>query len=469
MPIQDVCELEPLTDIETEHAIQALQRQSSSNHISSTTTGSLFFGPASPSPGVQLIFPNPATPTADIQPAATDIQLNVSSPAMPVLEPQVYNSAAQQPDNQHLSPYPETLYPPCDPYPLAPVLSPQLPFSSYIMEPHSPYSEPPVLSPQQYTPDESVEGVVCGMDTPLLPSLAVTNTGVMGSNQEDNLVFSGIMCSSNGLKCDKLVSRRSRSLSRQSSTAPNPKKRCRSASPDLSQSKRTRFTVDFGYSCKWTEHNHKSAKQKSDTVLKSDSSLFFDKDSCQILQSCPNINSFSTSTTKTVGLKHTFTAFCVPAVQNSTQAPYQIDILTHGSTTVTDRGSSKIFDPPHQFSNNKSHSVFSSQDSQRSLSHSTSVCIESALIPDLATLAPSSDSDWDCDLLSRLCPTSATPSVPTEQICDLDKELLHRPCNRMHNSSYESRLHIALQPSTAAEMDPSAFSRTVVQIVEVQH
>lgn len=120
---------------------------------------------------------------------------------------------------------------------------------------------------------------------------------------------------------------------------------------------------------------------------------------------------------------------------------------------------------------NKNH-----QDSQRSLSHSTSVCIESALIPDLATLSPSSsDSDWDCHLLSRLDTTSAAPPSPTGQNCELDKELLHRPCNWMHDTSYESRLHTALQPATPAtslcgeEMDPSVFSRTVVQIVEVQH
>ncbi|GLD62898.1 uncharacterized protein AKAME5_001456800 [Lates japonicus] len=80
------------------------------------------------------------------------------------------------------------------------------------------------------------------------------------------------------------------------------------------------------------------------------------------------------------------------------------------------------------------------------------MCIESGLIPNLATLSPlsSSDSDWDCELLSRLGPTSATPLLPAEQSCELDKDLLHRPCTWMHDTSYESRLHTVLQPSNPA-------------------
>ncbi len=512
LPFQDVCELEPLTDVETEHAIQALQRQGSSFNalISSPTRGPFSSVPASPSPEVQIPIPSPATPPADIQPftANVDCQLpdghpNASSPAMPVLdvEPQVHDSASQQPDTQHLSPCPDTPCPSPDPYSLPPVLSPQVPYPSYVMEPHCLYSEPPVLSPQWYPAEEAVEGHTCEMDTaesvsqsvpavavpisaPLLPSVALTNAeGVKASNQESLSGFSGIVCSTNGLECATLFSRRSRSLPRQSATTPNPKKRCRSASPEHSRSKKRRVTVNFGYTVSWTEQGRKSAKPESDIMVKQEGCLLFDKVSCQVIQSSPNPKVSSTCAVETLGLKQTFTMFCVPTVQNFTQAPNQMDILGHGSTGVVNQPSwplsskAKTFDPPLQLPNDKSHSTFSSQDSQRSLSHSTSVCIESALIPDLATLSPSSsDSDWDCDLLSRLGPTSAAPPSPSEQGCELDKELLHRPCTWMHDTSYESRLHTVLQPPAPAsslvcgeEMDPSAFSRTVVQIVEVQH
>ncbi|XP_044033563.1 uncharacterized protein dbf4b [Siniperca chuatsi] len=512
LPIQDVCELEPLTDVEMEHAVQALQRQGSSSfiaHISSPTSGSLSSGPASPSPGLQFPIPSPATPPADIQPFITnpDCQLpdshrRASSPAMPVLdaEPQAHDPVSQQPDTQHLSPCPDTQCPSPDPYSLPPVLSPQVPYHSYIMELYCSNSEPPVLSPQRYTAEEAVEGHTCEMDTAesvsqsvpavtlpistqLLPSVALTNAeGVKGSNQESLSGFNGLTCSTNGFECAALYSRRSRSLPRQSATAPNPKKRCRSASPEHSRSKRRRITVKFGYSGSWTEQGHKSPKPESDIMAKPEGCLLFDKVSSHILDSCPNPKVSSTCTVETLDLKQTFTVFCVPTIQNFTQAPNQMDILSNGSTSVADQPSwplsskAKIFDPPLEFANDKSHSAFSSQDSQRSLSHSTSVCIESALIPDLAMISPSSsDSDWDCELLSRLGPTSAAPLSPTEQSCELDKELLHRPCIWMHNTSYESRLHTVLQPSTPAtslcgeEMDPSVFSRNVVQVVEVQH
>ncbi|KAA8581525.1 hypothetical protein FQN60_003106 [Etheostoma spectabile] len=185
-----VCELEPLTDAETEHTVQALLRRGSSfNNISSPIGGPLSSDPARPSPGVQFPVPNPpATPSTDIQPFTTntDCQLPDShphalSPAMPVsdVEPQAHNSASQQPDTQHFSPCPDT---PClspDPYSLPPVLSPQVPYAFHIVEPHCPYSEPPVLSPQPYTTEEVVEAHPCEMDTAemciesaLIPDLA---------------------------------------------------------------------------------------------------------------------------------------------------------------------------------------------------------------------------------------------------------------------------------------------------------
>ncbi|XP_045924197.1 protein DBF4 homolog B [Micropterus dolomieu] len=489
LPIQDVCELEPLTDVETEHAVQALQTQGSVfiEHISSPTRGPLSSGPANPSPD---------TPPADIQPFITNPDCllpgsyhRASSPAMPVLdvEPQPYDPVSQQPDTQHVSPSPDRPCPSPDPYFLPPVLSPQVPYPPYIMEPYCLYSEPPVLSPQHYTAEEAVEGLMCEMDTavsvsqsvpavtipistPLILSVALSNEeGVNGSNQESLLGFSGIICPTNGLQCSALYPRRSRSLPRQSATAPNPKKRCRSASPEHSQYKRRRITAKCSYSGSWTKHGHNTAKLESDIMAKPEDCLLCDKISCQIIQSFPYQKDSSTCSVETLCVNETFTTFCVPTAQNFTRAPNQLDILPLFSKA-------KIFDPPFHFPNNKSHSTFSSQDSQRSLSHSTSVCIESALIPDLATLSPSSsDSDWDCDLLSRLGPALDAPLSPTVQSYELDKDLLHRPCTWMHDTSYESRLHNALQPSTPTtslcgeEMDPSAFSRTVVQIVEVQH
>ncbi|XP_037610336.1 uncharacterized protein dbf4b [Sebastes umbrosus] len=464
-----ICELEPLTDAETEHAVQDLQRQVSSFNIHSLTKGPLSSGPASPS---QFPIPNPpATPPVDIQPFCElpDSHTPALSPAMPVLdaEPQAYNSASQQPDTQHL--------PPCsDPYSLPPVLSPQVPYTSYIMEPHS---EPPVLSPQRYAAEEAVEGHTCEMDTAesashsaldlisttLFPSVALTNAeGVKGSNQERE-----ITCSTSGLKCATLLSRRSRSLPRQSATAPNHRKRCRSASPEHSRSKRRRITAEFGSSGSWNEQGQIPAKPANDIMAKPEGCLLFDKVSCQIRQSCPNPKVSPTCTEETLGSKQTFTMYCVPAVQNFTHAPNKMDILGHGSTDHPSRP--QTCDPPLLFPYHKSHSTFSSQDSQRSLSHSTSVCIEPALIPDFAMLSTSSsDSDWDCGLLSRLGPTSAAPLSPAEQSCD--KERLHMPCTWMHDTSYESRLHTVLQPSApATSLDPSAFSRTVVPIVEVQH
>lgn len=414
---------------------------------------------------------------------------------MPVLdvEPQAHNLACQLPDNHHLSPFPETPCTSCDPYPLAPVLSPQVPYSSYTVEPHSSYSDLPILSPQKYREEKLVEEVLSQMhmaesltesfspekvpiSTPPLPLIPVANAEEL--NQEDPLVFSGIICSSDCLDCDKCSSSRSQSFSQQSATALNPKKR-HGASPENSWSKRRRLTVEFGSSCRWTEQGHISAKPDRDIMPKPEDCLSHQKMSCLN----PIVSTtYDTSTVETLVSKQTFSTFCVPAVQNFTQAPHQISSLCHDGTSVADQQSwpqsstAKTFDYPLQFRSNKCHSGFSSQDSQRSLSHSTSVCIESALIPDLATLSPSSsDSDWDCNLLSRMGPTSTTPLSPTEQSCELDKELLHRPCTWMHNTSYESRLHTVLEPSTPAaslcgeDMDPSAFSRTVVQIVEVQH
>lgn len=489
LPIEDFCDLEPLSDIEMVDAVRALQRERSPQ-ISSPCRVPPSICPASPSPEVHLPNPNPTALPADAQsfPSAachfTDIQPLNTSPVMPVLdaEPQPYRSACHPPDD--LSPYPKNQCVSSDPYLFAPVLSPQLPYSSHLIEAHSSYSDPPVLSPQQYTAERLVEEDICEMHiagtlsdsvptcTPLCPLEPVTNADRMKP-----FVFNRLICSSRGLESGKLASCRSRSLPRPSATSLNPKKRCRSASPKTSRSKR-RVTVRFGYSCSWTEEELTSAKPDSDLMIRPEGCLSLDNASYEIW-SCedPSVSSVSVTSTMDDGSKQTFDTFCVPAVQNFSRLPHQIDILRHGHAPVADQpswpfsSSAKSLACPLQ----KSQSGLSSQDSQRSLSQSTSVGIESALIPDFAALSQSSDSDWDCDLLSRMGPTSALPLSPTDQSCELDKELLHRRCTWMHNTSYESRLHTVLQstPPGASlcgdDVEPSAFSRTMIQIVKVQH
>lgn len=476
LPIHDVCELEPLSDAEMEHAVQAIQRQSLSLniHISSPTRGPLSCpGPASPSPRVQFTIPNPGTQPADTQSFshATDCQLpdihpQASSPALPVLkaEVEVQDSANQLPEIQHLSPCPLS-----DPFSLPPVLSPQVPYS-YITNPQSPYSDPPVLSPQPYTTEEPVEGqtednmfkpVSDVLSTPPITSVAVTNAeGVKGSKEGGLDGFAGLARSNRDLESASLSSGRSRSLPRQSEIAANPKKRCRSASPECSLSKRTRAAKTEN-SISWSGDDTKPAKSQSDNKAKTEGSLLSDTAPYEIIQPRLKPDASSTLSTRTLdmfGLKQAYRTFCFPIVQNITQASVETDSVPN---------------QPLDFPTDKFHNMFSSQEFQRSSSHSTSICIEPGLIPDLAKLSPSSESDWDCDLLSQLGPTSATPLISTEQNCELDKELLHRPCPWMHDASYESHLHTVLQPAAAATSlcgeERDAFSRTVVQIVEVKH
>lgn len=141
------------------------------------------------------------------------------------------------------------------------------------------------------------------------------------------------------------------------------------------------------------------------------------------------------------------------------------------------------FDAPRLVHCAEPRQVSPSRDCPPSLGLSTSLSIESALIPDLHRLSsPSSDSDWDSGLLSRLGRASANlPALPDPVAAlELDTELLHRPCACMQDSGYESRLHTVLQPQAAGvgagtgplcseDMDSSAFSRTLVKIVEVKH
>lgn len=484
LPVHDACELEPLSDVETEHAVQALRMQDSSfsTHICNPSESRLSSAPVGPSPGVDFTNPNPvALPHLDTHPFTPNIQSPSSSPAMPVLtaEPQTQDTLNQQ--CEILSP---CLSDPCllpDPYSLPPVLSPQVPYFPDITD-SSPYSEPPVLSPQKYTAEDAFRGRhTYEMETaesvsavPLVISVAGTRALTENGSNPGLFGVSGQICSKNSFGFASTPSCRSSSLPRQSSITPNPKKRCRSASPEYSHRKRKR-TASCVHKGRWSEQRLKLEKLQRDYMTNVESCFSFDKASDCVRQPCPKLNVSTPSTSCTVDMLRTeqICASSVPAVENFNQTPNQIDFISdHPPLPLFSKAA--IFDP--DLHPDRSHCEVSCQDSQCSPSLSTSICIEPALIPDLTTISSTtSDSDWDCDLVSRLGTASITPPQPTDQNCELDKELLHRPCPWMHNTSYESHLHTVLQPSTPTtslcgeEIDASVFSRTVVQIVEVQH
>ncbi|MBN3309916.1 DBF4B protein, partial [Amia calva] len=72
-----------------------------------------------------------------------------------------------------------------------------------------------------------------------------------------------------------------------------------------------------------------------------------------------------------------------------------------------------------------------------------SVGIDDSLLP---TASFSSESDWDCGLLSRL----EAPPAPCGQ-SNLDLDVLRRTCARVQDSGYESRLCSVLRPSPEQE------------------
>ncbi|CAG5905970.1 unnamed protein product [Menidia menidia] len=449
LSIHDVCELEPLTDVETEHAVQALQTQFSviQTPVPGQTSGPRLAGTASPSPAFAI--PNPAalppgTPAsrAEADCRFSNVQPDSPRPATPVLtlKPQPESEPEYLADR--VSPCPSWLLP--DPYSLPPVLSPQVPYSFYNTDP---CSEPPTLSPQKYTNEETLEGQMNEMSltkcVSTFPSCSAPFRSVPESNAEGERGpnsrsldgFSGLVCSIRGLKSAALTLGRSCSLPHQSAVKSNPKKRCRSASPEHRHRKRRR-TLSFGH----IEHKLNETNRPSES-RETVQSRVFTKDPC------PDLNAPRPS----IVLGH----------------------LVRWAGLLTRR---HVSSPPKQQAwtlllTSAHLTVISSQDSQRSLSHSTSICIEPALIPDLAKLSPSlSNSDWDCDL-SRLGLTTSAPPAPAESNCELDKELLHRRCPWMHDTSYESHLHTVLPPATPpaslCREDTEAFSWTVVQIVEV--
>lgn len=470
--IQDICELEPIDDIEAEHEVWALQRRGSSlsDHISSPHRGTCVFRPVSPSPELSLTLSKPPILSPGIQPFTVDTSgliTGTSSPVMPVLavESHDFDPSCQLRDARDRVSSSNVLCPSLDPYSQPPVLSPQVPF---IMEPHSPYSEPPVLSPNKKLEEhmrdidtaenlfQCVPPVTLLVNIPAVSSVNITNTKEVEYPPPQSILEPGESeCHFSDLRSITPFLGRSRSLPRLSTMARNPKKRCQSASLGNSAAKKRRISVKFCCSDCLTE----PLKPGSD-VLASPEARLSDKGFSQVKQQCPQ-PIVPACTAGMAGFKQTFALLSAPSAQTLSHRHNQTD------TSVLQQQSDKC--PSTDI-----HTC--SQNCQPSGAHSTSVCIESVLIPDLATLSSSSsDSDWDREVLAKLGQTSVTPLLPTDQDFELDKDLLHRPCAWMQDSSYESRLHNALQPSDSGkplcgdDMDSSAFSRTVVKIVEVQH
>lgn len=472
MPIQDICELEPVDDNEAEHEVQALQRQGSSlcNRISSPRRGLCVFIPVSPPPEISLTLPKPPILSPGIQPLTIEtgcLITGTSSPVMPVLAVEVhdFDPSCQLRDNTHPFSSSDVPCPSHDPYSQPPVLSPQV---SCIMEPHSPYSEPPVLSPKHKLEEHTNEidtaenlficlpSVTVPVPIPIVSSVDITKPlEVKYSCPQSVLEPIDPECLSSHFRSITPLSGRSRSLPRQSTVAQNHKKRCRSASPGNNHAKKKRISVKFCYDDRLTE-----PLGPGNGVLANPEAWLSGKVFGQVKRLCPH-PVVPACAAEMPGLKKTFAILSVPSVQTFSHTLNQTEpsVLQHQSDKCP---STDI------------HTC--SQDCQPLVAHSTSVCIESVVIPDLSMLSSSSsDSDWDREVLARLGQASVTPLFSTDQDFELDKDLLHRPYTWMQGSSYESRLHTALQPSDSGkplcgeDMDSSTFSRTVVKIVEVQH
>lgn len=303
-----------------------------------------------------------------------------------------------------------------------------------------------------------VPSVALPISTPVLASVDITKTQeVKCSHPQFVLEPSDSECPSSHLRSIPPFSRRSRSLTQRSTVGKNPKKRCRSASPGNNHAKKRRLIVTFCHS----DHLSEPLKPGND-VLANPEAWLSRKVVGHVKHQCPHPK-VPACVADLPGLKKTFATLSVPSIETFSHTLNQMD----GSV------------PHHQSDKcpNRVTDVRScSQDCQPSMSHSTSACIESVLVPDLAMLSSSSsDSNWDSEVLSRLGQNSVTPQLPTDQDFELDKYLLHRPRTWTQDSNYESRLHTALQPSASGkplfgeDVNSSSFSRTVVKIVQVQH
>ncbi|XP_077481963.1 uncharacterized protein dbf4b [Stigmatopora argus] len=400
------CELEPLTDAETEQEVQAFKRQPFTRlptEDSPLQTGN--------PPEEQMPVPNPVI-ISGIQ--ESDSFAQPSDGSMPILDlvPQVHFSATPQPHPHPLLPYLATEDLSFDPNSLPPVLSPQI-FTSDDIEPCCLYSEPPVLSPQTYSNEvNECEMEITASVSESFPISIVTISSVDLPNTKKN----------KGSQ-PKDILKEPLSLLKQSRPATtNLKKRRRNSSCVHERKKRT----------------------KTEDLTRSESHIITADES-----------------------------FCISrATVEKVQSGANDSIISR----IYPLEGAGLHSPPN-FSGQNIHtrwlsaSQMTSHQPCRDSPQSTAVCIDPDLIPDVAWLNPSSsDSDWDCELLSRL---DSTRNRPPPGRCEptpdkMDQDFLHRPCAWMRDTSYESRLHTALQPSTPA-VEPSTFSRTVVQIVEVLH
>lgn len=468
MPIQDVRELEPVDDVKAEREVQALQRRGSSlcHHNSSPHWGPCASRPVSPSPELLVTHPKPPILSPGIQPLNVDISCQITgttSLVMPVLaaEAREFDPSGQPHDTRHQFLSSNVPCPSLDPYSQPPVLSPQVP---YLMEPHSPYSEPPLLSPKQTLKEQTygmetaenlfhgVASVAAPITTPVVASVDKRKTQeVKCSHPQFVLEPNYSECPSSRLRSISPFSPPSPSLPRQSTVGQNSKKRSRSASPGNNQAKKRRMSVKSCCSDPCSE----PLKPGNDVLAVSEAWL-----SSRVLgpmkQPCPH-STVAACAAEWPGLKQTW----VPSGGSSSHRLPQMDGWV-------------LQCPSDKCPSADVHTC--SQDCRPWLAQSTSAGLDSALLPDLTMLSSSSsDSSWDCEVLSRLGQNSVAPQLPPDQDFELSKYLLHRPRTWMQDSSYESRLHSALQPSASRkplfgeDVDSSAFSRTVVKIVEVQH
>lgn len=462
MPIQDVRELEPVDDMRAEQEVRALQRRASSprDHGSGPRRGPCTSRPAGPSPELLLIHPNPPVLSADTQALTKDAVCQIpgtSSPLMPVLavEAHDFDPSRQLQDTRRPCPSSDVPCPPFDPYSQPPVLSPQVPV---VMEPQSLYSEPPVLSPEQPLKEQTSEMepaddlFCCVPSVTLTFSTPAVASGDRGKIQEGNCSHPRFLSEpsdsgrpSSRLRSAALCSRRSRSLPRPPTAGQHPKKRCRSASPGNNRAKKRRILTERCHGGQLSEPPKAGNDALAGPEAWFPSSLVGGAE-----QPCPH--PAPSRAAELSGFRKTLAVLPVPSLEPVSHTPTQTagSVLRHRSEEC--------------------HSA----ERQPSAAHSTSACVESVLVPDLAMLSSSSsDSSWDCEVLSRLAQNSGAPQLPADQDFELDEYLLHGPRTWAQDSNYESRLHTALQPSASGkplfgeEAESSGFSRTVVKIVEV--
>ncbi|XP_017289167.1 protein DBF4 homolog B [Kryptolebias marmoratus] len=347
-----------------------------------------------------------------------EVHFTIPNPATPSSDTQSFNPETnhESPDVQPRSSSPAMPVLTVEPLSWQPETVPPCPLSD-------PYSLPPVLSPQVSYSFSVTELQSSYPEPPILsPQKYTGEEALEGPSSETNPAECGLTAPlSTLLQMFGTAAEEERGpdplKDAPQSSHSSHSKRCRSSSPEHRNSKRRRRRAIFGESS--NEQSHNASEPPAEHVSTAAPSCFVD---------FPALNpSF-------------------PAVQNFALTPTQMDSapLLGGAD-----------DQP-----------------QRHVSHSASMRIEPALIPDLTAISSaSSDSDWDSGLL----PPPPPPPPSEQQSRELDKELLHRSCPWMLDAGYESHLHNVLQPATPAatlcgeDADSQPFSRTVVQIVEVQH